>query len=75
MTKAVLNIKPLGCPSCARKVEKLLQDERAVNRVTVLPQLGKIRMEYDEGQLPLSHLKGKLEEAGFPVLSEGGIRP
>lgn len=74
MMKAILNVEPLGCPSCTRKVENLLKDEKAITHATVLPKLGKIRMEYDSSRLSLSQIKDKLEQAGFPVLSEGGIK-
>lgn len=69
--KSILNIDPLGCPSCACRVEKLLEEEMAILQVTVLPHLGKIRIAYDEKRLALSQIKDKLNKAGFPVLSEG----
>lgn len=74
VTKAILNIEPLNCPSCAKKVENLLKSEAGISQVTVLAQLGKVRLEFAETEIALERVKRRLGDAGYPVLSEGGMK-
>lgn len=65
--KAVLNILPPTCGGCAQIIKNHLDQEMAIQNVTVLPQFGKVRIEYDSDQLALSKISKMMAEIGYPV--------
>lgn len=69
--KIVLDIRPLACPSCSKKIKDTLSAEKAIRKVNVIAHLGKIRLEFDEQSLHIDTIKERLSQVGYPVLSEG----
>ncbi|MGJ9459779.1 heavy-metal-associated domain-containing protein [Oceanobacillus sp. CF4.6] len=69
MMKAVLQIAPLECAGCVKKLEDHLSQMNGVISVNVFPQLGKVRMEFDRIKVHVHQLEKTISTLGFQVLS------
>ncbi|OZU89096.1 hypothetical protein CIL03_08775 [Virgibacillus indicus] len=69
MMKAVLQIEPLGCAGCVKKIEDHLSQLNGVKSVNVFPQLGKVRMVFDQTKVNEERLEKTMSTLGFPVIS------
>ncbi|MGJ7910242.1 heavy-metal-associated domain-containing protein [Neobacillus sp. LXY-1] len=69
MIKAVFQLEPFTCPSCISKIESSLSKKAGVESVKVYFNLGKIKMQFDEGKTSAGSIKETLNRLGYMVLS------
>lgn len=69
MNKAVFSLEPLTCPSCIKKIEKVLLGTTGVQEATVLFHSGKVKVAFQEQQVSPDELADLLYRLGYPVLT------
>jgi len=69
MKKATLQLEPLTCPSCVKKIESVLNRTEGVGSATVLFNASKVKVEFDEGRIGAEQLAKVVEDLGYAVLS------
>ncbi|MGO3183217.1 MAG: heavy-metal-associated domain-containing protein [Aequorivita sp.] len=62
-------LETLTCPSCIQKIEGVLNKEQGVEKVKVLFNSSKVKIDYDEDVVTSERLKELIEKVGYPVLS------
>lgn len=62
-------LQTLTCPSCIQKIEGVLNKEQGVEKVKVLFNSSKVKIDYDEDMVTSKLLKELIEKVGYPVLS------
>jgi len=62
-------LETLTCPSCIQKIEGVLNKEKGVEKVKVLFNSSKVKIEYDEDVVTSERLKELIGKVGYPVLS------
>ena len=70
MKKIVLNLEPLTCPSCIKKIEGALKKLDGVEEAKVLFNSGKVRAQFDEGKIEADTIVKTVSGLGYPVLSQ-----
>lgn len=68
--KAVLQLEPLSCPSCIKKIESALNRQTGVEFAKVLFNVGKIKIEFDEARIQLGEIVKRVEELGYQVIHQ-----
>lgn len=66
--KKTIQMEELVCPMCAQKIEKALQKTEGVQSAEVLYNASKARVEFDETQTTLDHLKEIITSLGYVVI-------
>lgn len=69
MTKAVIQLETLTCPSCVKKTESALNRLEGVNSVKVLFNSSKVKAEFDASQISVDKIKETIDKLGYEVLS------
>lgn len=69
MTKAVFNMEPFTCPSCVKKIENTVEKVDGVQKVQVMFNSGRVRVEFDSSITNADTLQGTIVRLGYPVLS------
>ena len=69
MTKAVIQLETLTCPSCVKKIESALNRLEGVNSVKVLFNSSKVKAEFDASQVSVDKIKETIIKLGYEVLS------
>ncbi len=69
MTKAVIQLETLTCPSCVKKIESALNRLEGVNSVKVLFNSSKVKAEFDASQISVDKIKETIDKLGYEVLS------
>ncbi len=62
-------LETLTCPSCITKIEGVLEKEPGVEKVKVLFNSSKVKVDYNEEEVASKRLKELIEKVGYPVLS------
>lgn len=70
MANVVLQLEPLTCPSCIKKIEIALGKEQGVRKARILFNTSKAKVEYDEKKVDIDQLVEKLSKLGYAVLSQ-----
>lgn len=66
--KKTIQMEELVCPMCAQKIEKALQKTEGVQSAEVLYNASKAKVEFDETQTTLDHLKEIITSLGYVVI-------
>lgn len=69
MTKT-LQLQTLTCPSCITKIEKAVGAQKGVNKVEVLFNASKVKVNIAEDAPSDLNVKSLIEELGYEVISE-----
>jgi copper chaperone len=69
MSKAVIQLEPLTCPSCIKKIENVLSKTTGVDQARVLFSSSKVKAEFDSSQIKAEQLVESIEKLGYSVLS------
>lgn len=69
MTKTTLQLEPLTCPTCAKKIETALAKTAGIETSSVSFNTSKVKAEFDESQVSAENIKAVIEKLGFDVLS------
>ncbi len=68
MTKAVIQLEPLTCPSCVKKIETALIKTAGVSEVKVLFNSGKVKTVFDESVIEAEKVSTIIQKLGYPVM-------
>ncbi|HSW35474.1 MAG TPA: heavy metal-associated domain-containing protein [Candidatus Limnocylindrales bacterium] len=63
--KIKLLIKGMGCASCARNIENILQESDGIKQVLVDLAAGKADVEFDPEKISTEQILSKIEDAGY----------
>ena len=69
MKNVVLQLEPLTCPSCIKKIESTLQKQAGVDSVKVLFNSSKVKTQIDDTQIEADKLTETIKKLGYSVLS------
>lgn len=69
MSKVIMKLDELSCPSCMSKIEGAMNGTKGVSSVKVLFNASKVKAEFDENVVSADDLVAKVEKLGYPVLS------
>ena len=69
MKKVVMQLEPLTCPTCVKKIETVLHKTDGVDTATVLFNSSKVKISYNEEELNAKDLNRKIMNLGYAVLS------
>lgn len=67
MKKIELQLEPLSCPSCIKRIEKAMNKEKGVQDAKVLFNSSKVKAMFDESVVEADHLTEIIEKLGYPV--------
>jgi len=67
MKKVELQLEPLSCPSCIKRIEKTMNKEKGVQDAKVLFNSSKVKATFDESVVEVDHLTDIIEKLGYPV--------
>lgn len=70
MSKAVIILEPLACPSCLKKIESAVRELNGIdhNNVKGVFNASKIRVDFDENMLTVEDVEKAIENLGYPVI-------
>jgi len=70
MSKAVITLEPLSCPSCLKKIESAVRELNGIdhNNVKGVFNASKIRVDFDENMLAVEDVEKAIENLGYPVI-------
>ncbi|WP_028274797.1 heavy-metal-associated domain-containing protein [Atopococcus tabaci] len=70
MSKAVITLEPLACPSCLKKIESAVRELNGIdhNNVKGVFNASKIRVAFDENMLTVEDIEKAIENLGYPVI-------
>lgn len=70
MKKIVLNLEPLTCPSCIKKIEGALKRLDGISEAKVLFNSGKVRAQFDENKINADEIAKIVSGLGYPIISQ-----
>lgn len=70
LTKAVFTMEPFTCPSCVKKIENTVGKVEGVEKVQVMFNSGRVRVEFNAAQTTVDAVQNILVKLGYPVLSK-----
>lgn len=70
LSKAVFNMEPFTCPSCVKKIENTVTKIDGVERVQVMFNSGRVRVEFNQAKTTAEAVQDTLVKLGYPVLSK-----
>lgn len=70
MQKAIIQLGPLTCPSCIRKIDSAVRSLDGVEKesVTVSFNSGKVKFSFDPEKLPVEKAESAIAALGYDVL-------
>lgn len=70
MSKAVINLETLTCPSCVQKIEGATKSLTGVDTesVKVLFNASKVKLDFDESQVSINEIEDAISGMGYEVL-------
>lgn len=69
MSKAILQLDALSCPSCMQKIQGALAQQAGVETVKVLFNAAKVKAEFDSDQISADKLAETVTDLGYDVKS------
>lgn len=69
MSKVIMKLDELSCPSCMAKIEGALSGTKGVTSAKVLFNASKAKAEFDDSQVSADELVAKVEALGYAVQS------
>lgn len=72
MATSVLNVPDISCEHCERTITNALTPVEGVRTVSVDIPSRQVRVDYDEAQVSVDHMKDVLQEEDYPVESVVG---
>ncbi|HHU55096.1 MAG TPA: heavy-metal-associated domain-containing protein [Acholeplasmataceae bacterium] len=70
MLNKVYQLETLSCPSCIKKIEKVLSKTEGVESVEVLFTSSKVKVTIEETKTDSNTIRKVIERLGYQVLSE-----
>jgi len=70
MKQVELQLEPLTCPTCVKKIEGILGKIKGVEDSCVLFNSSKVKFNLDEEQAEVHQVRKTIEKLGYGVLSD-----
>lgn len=67
MSKVVLQLETISCPSCIKKIEDAVSKMSGVESVKVLFNSSKVRADFDETNTSADAIKETVQKLGYSV--------
>lgn len=67
--KLQLQLEQLSCPTCAKKIETVVNKTKGVKDVEVMFVSSKVKLDFDEEQTSKEIIIERVEKLGYKVLS------
>ena len=67
MSKIVMKLDELSCPSCMAKIEGALNTTNGVETAKVVVNASKVKAEFDDNQITATDIVSKVEGLGYVV--------
>lgn len=67
MSKAILQLDALSCPSCMQKIQGALEKQTGVSTVKVLFNAAKVKTEFDSSEISADALAKTVSDLGYEV--------
>lgn len=67
MSKAILRVGGMTCPSCMTTIQTALANQAGVSDVNVLFNAGKVKANFDESLISAEKLSNVVTELGYNV--------
>lgn len=67
--KVVLQTSPIRCAGCIKNIKDHLLRLDGIKSVNVFPQVGKVRIEFDQSKIEEDYIEKLMLSLNFPVLS------
>jgi len=70
MEKAIIQLEPLGCPSCLQKIEKGVEQVTGIDKgsVEVLFNASRVRVDFDNSVTTIETIEQAIEKLGYEVI-------
>lgn len=70
MTTAILQLDPVGCPSCMQKIKRHVETLDGVKQDTVkmVFNVSKLAVKYDPNLTSAGRIKASIEQLGYDVV-------
>lgn len=70
MSKAILTLETLSCPSCLQKIESAVKGLDGIDQdsLKVLFNSSKVKTTFDENKLSIEEIEAAIEDLGYPVI-------
>lgn len=69
MTLKTYQLETLTCPGCTKKIEGAVKSINGVDKVEVLFNTSRVKVNFDESKTDADTIKNTIEKVGFKVLS------
>ncbi len=70
MKNIELQLEPLSCPSCIKRIEGTLNKTKGVKNARVLFNSSKVKAKFDEDAVTMEAITETVEKLGYPVVSQ-----
>jgi copper chaperone len=70
MKNKIYQLETLTCPSCILKIQGTVKKIAGVNKVQVLFNASKVKVEFDESIVRGEYIRKTIETLGYDVLGE-----
>ncbi|HJF34027.1 MAG TPA: cation transporter [Sporosarcina psychrophila] len=70
MSKAIISLETLSCPSCLQKIENAVKGLNGVEKdtVKVLFNSSKVRTDFNESEVTIEDIEKAIESLGYAVI-------
>ncbi|WP_283679649.1 cation transporter [Lentilactobacillus sp. Marseille-Q4993] len=69
MSKAIMQLDELSCPSCLQKIQGALEQQPGVENVKVMFNAAKVKTEFNNDQVQSDQLSKVVTDLGYEVQS------
>lgn len=70
MTTVKFQTEPFTCPSCVKKIEKVVGKKDGVESTQVMFNSNKVKVGFDPGRISAEEIARTITELGYPVVSQ-----
>lgn len=70
MTTVKFQTEPFTCPSCVKKIEKVVGKKDGVDSTQVMFNSNKVKVGFDENRITAEEIAQTITDLGYPVLSQ-----
>ncbi|GAB3806840.1 heavy-metal-associated domain-containing protein [Virgibacillus kimchii] len=64
-----IQLEPLTCPSCIKKIETKLGKMKGVDEAKVMFNSSKVKATFDEGKVSKDEIEETIEKLGYPIVA------
>jgi copper ion binding protein len=69
MKTVKIQLEPLTCPSCIKKIETKVGKMKGVDEARVLFNSSKVKATFDESKISQDEIQETIEKLGYPIVA------